>query len=125
MSRTLCCLACLALSFPGAAIDPDPDPNPFMNGWGQPVDPDGDCLFRRKMDGLTSRVPGSRHDFDVFAKPLNSPRLLRDVEGDFAAEVRVGGNFTPSLLSTDARAFTFLGAGFLLLADEKTFVLFE
>ena len=36
---------------------------------------------------------------------MNSPRLLRTVEGDFVAEVRVGGKFVPSVASTlDASA---------------------
>jgi regulation of enolase protein 1 (concanavalin A-like superfamily) len=50
------------------------------------VDPAGDCRFERGADKLTITVPGR-------TGRVAAPALLRDVEGDFAVQVRVGGDF--------------------------------
>jgi regulation of enolase protein 1 (concanavalin A-like superfamily) len=127
MSRTLLALACAGLSW-AAPADPDPEPqapNPFRSGWDRPVDPDKDCKFQREKGGLVITVPGKDHDLAVERNLMNSPRLLRDVEGDFVAEVRVGGKFTPSLGSTTNERLPFVGAGLVLMAGEKTYVRLE
>ena len=127
MRRTLCVLAWVAVACVSFAApeEPDPDPNPFMSGWDRPVDPDGDCKFLRARGGLTIRVPGKDHDLAAERKLMNSPRLLRAVEGDFVAEVRVGGKFVPSAGSTTTERIPFVGAGLVLLAGEKTYVRLE
>jgi regulation of enolase protein 1 (concanavalin A-like superfamily) len=119
--------ALLTLCFAAAALadDTDPEPNPFASGWDRPVDPDKDCKFVRVRGGLTLTVPGKDHDLAAERKLMNSPRLLRDVEGDFVAEVRVGGGFVPSDNSTTNERVPFVGAGLLLMADEKTYVRLE
>jgi regulation of enolase protein 1 (concanavalin A-like superfamily) len=55
----------------------------WADGWDKPV---GDGCFDRKGDELTITVPG---------KGLKGAegRLLRDVDGDFAVQARVGGDF--------------------------------
>jgi hypothetical protein len=65
-------------------------PGPWFDGWERPL---GDGHFERRGDRLTITVPGKSHELDVVEGRLNAPRLLRDVEGDFAVQVRVGGNF--------------------------------
>src|SRR4051812_29851138 len=117
MSRCLHTLALLALACAANAAEPEPDPepNPFESGWDKPTDPDKDCKFRREKSGLTITVPGKDHDLSAERKMMNSPRLLRDVEGDFIATVRVGGDFTPSLNSTTPQRVPFVGAGLVLM----------
>jgi regulation of enolase protein 1 (concanavalin A-like superfamily) len=94
---------------------------PWFNGWDRPVDPRGDCRFERRGDKLTITVPGEGHDLDVSRKRTTAPRVLRDVDGDFLVQVRVGGDF---------RHEDLVGRGVerqagLLLMDGKDFVSLE
>lgn len=92
----LCCLlgaAVLAL----AAPVPPPRHRPWVTGWGKPIDPKGDCRFEREGDTLTIRVPGEGHWFVLGDDEAPAPRLVREVEGDFALQVRVRGNFEREL----------------------------
>jgi regulation of enolase protein 1 (concanavalin A-like superfamily) len=128
MSRVLCALAWTVLSCTAFAADPQPEPespNPFWSGWDKPIDPDKDCKFKREKGGLVIAVPGKDHDLGVERGRMNAPRLLRDVEGDFVAEVRVGGKFAPSDNSTATERVSWLGAGLVLMASEKTYVRLE
>ena len=47
------------------------------------------------------------------------------MEGDFVAEVRVAADFTPSATSSAEGRVPFLGAGFVLMASERTYVRLE
>src|SRR5262249_37393553 len=60
------------------------------------------CLFQREGDKLTITVPGEGHDLAVEGGRRNAPRLLRGAEGDFAVQVRVGGDFRRKELAGDA-----------------------
>jgi regulation of enolase protein 1 (concanavalin A-like superfamily) len=111
--------ACIALAAPA------PVNRPWVTGWDKPVDPDKDCKFARDKDTLIIEVPGKDHDLAIERNLMNSPRLLRDVEGDFMAEVRVSGTFQPSQNSTSNERIPFVGAGLLLMADEKTYIRLE
>lgn len=111
--------ACIALAAPAPANVP------WVTGWDKPVDPHKDCKFVRDKDTLTIEVPGKDHDLGIERGLMNSPRLLRDVEGDFVAQVRVSGTFKPSQNSTSNERLPFVGAGLLLMADEKTYIRLE
>jgi hypothetical protein len=124
MSRLFAALA-LVLATCAALAAPVPVVKPFEAGWDKPVDPDGDCQFRREKGALTIVVPGKDHDLAVERRLMNSPRLLRDVEGDFVAQVRVGGLFQPSATSTTTERIPFVGAGLVLMDGEKTYVRLE
>jgi hypothetical protein len=124
MTRLFATLA-LALAVCAALAAPVPEAKPFETGWDKPVDPDGDCQFKREKDSLTIVVPGKDHDLAVERRLMNSPRLLRDVEGDFVAQVRVGGAFQPSATSTTSERIPFVGAGLVLMDGEKTYVRLE
>ena len=52
-------------------------------GWGNPIDPDKDCKFKREKDTFTIEMPGIDHDYDPVRKRSNAPRLLTDIEGEF------------------------------------------
>jgi hypothetical protein len=110
MNRLAAMLGALLAAAVMAAPAPRPRPaTPWVTGWDKPVDPLGDCRFHREGDKLTITVPGEGHELDVGDKPLNVPRLLRDVEGDFVMQVRLGGGCTPGK-----------AAGILLTDGERT-----
>lgn len=108
-----------------ALAAPVPANRPWVTGWDKPVDPDKDCKFTIDKGTLTIEVPGKDHDLAIERDLMNSPRLLRDVEGDFVAQVRVSGTFLPSQNSTSNERLPFVGAGLLLMADEKTYIRLE
>jgi regulation of enolase protein 1 (concanavalin A-like superfamily) len=108
-----------------ALAAPAPTDRPWVTGWDKPVDPDQDCKFIREKGTLTIEVPGKDHDLGIERGLMNSPRLLRDVKGDFVAQVRVRGTFLPSKESTSTERIPFVGAGLLLMVDEKTYVRVE
>jgi regulation of enolase protein 1 (concanavalin A-like superfamily) len=51
--------------------------------------------------------------------------LLRDVQGDFTAQVRVVGDFSPELPSKAAGHIPFVGAGLVLMVDDRNYVRLE
>jgi regulation of enolase protein 1 (concanavalin A-like superfamily) len=108
-----------------ALAAPVPANRPWVTGWDKSVDTDKDCKFTIDKDTLTIEVPGKDHDLAIERNLMNSPRLVRDVEGDFVAQVRVGGTFLPSHNSTSNERLPFVGAGLLLMADEKTYIRLE
>jgi hypothetical protein len=109
----------LGAFFVGAAAE-------AIEGWGEFVDPDGDCRARAADDGrLVIDVPGKLHD--LWPDPqgsTNAPRVLRDAPApDVVARVTVAGE-------VDAKDGTgvapgkrpFRAASLLLWEDEKNFV---
>jgi regulation of enolase protein 1 (concanavalin A-like superfamily) len=114
-----------ALAACAALAAPAPEPRPFETGWDKPIDPDKDCRFRIDKGVLTITVPGVDHDLGVERGLMNSPRLLRDVEGDFVAQVRVKGTFQPSATSSTTERLPFVGAGLLLMASDQTYIRLE
>jgi hypothetical protein len=73
-----------------------------LPGWGLAIDPDKDCKFTPGRGSLTIDVPASWHDLTPASpKPkLNSPRVLREVDGDFVLTVKVSGDFWPRIPTT-------------------------
>jgi regulation of enolase protein 1 (concanavalin A-like superfamily) len=124
MHRALCALVVLLTGCVVLAA-PAPADRPWVAGWDKPVDPDRDCKFIRDKDTLTIEVPGKDHDLAIERNLMNSPRLLRDVGGDFVAQVRVRGTFLPSQTSTSTERLPFVGAGLLLMASEQTYIRLE
>lgn len=98
---------------------------PWVEGWDRAVDPDGDCEFEPHREKLAITVPLKAHDLVYKLGRMNSPRLLRDVKGDFTTEVWVRGTFEPASQPTIPDRTPFLGAGLLIMADEKTYIRFE
>ncbi len=97
----------------------------FLKGWGQPIDPDGDCSFDLENGRLTIKVPGKGHGLEAEGGTLNAPRVLRDIEGDFIADLEVGGNLKPDGPSPNPNYFPFVGAGLLLWNDEGNYIRLE
>lgn len=96
-----------------------------LKGWGEVVDPDGDCQVDAEDQTLKITIPGKKHNLSVEAGDLNSPRVLANVDGDFIAQVKVTGNVTHKGAPTSNRFAPFHGAGLLLWQDERTYVRLE
>ena len=96
-----------------------------LDGWGTAFDPDGDCKFAVQNDKLTIAVPGKDHALCIEQNRMNAPRILRDVQGDFIAQVKVSGKYPAGAESVVATRRPFHGAGLLLWVDEKTYVRLE
>lgn len=92
-----------------------------IKGWGTVTDSEGDCTVKEEKGKLTITVPGTKpHDLHPggFAGRMGAPRVLREIEGDFTATVKVTGDFDPPKPG-------FHGAGLLLWSDAKTLVRLE
>lgn len=93
--------------------------------WGQVTDPDGDCKIAQDGDRVTIEVPGTPHDLSAELNLLNAPRILREVEGDFIAEVRVGGRVLPGGDPTIPIRTPFNGTGLLVWGPGSTYLRVE
>lgn len=117
MNRSYCVLVALLLTCAALAA---PAPDPFKSGWGNPIDPNGDCKIRRDGGSLVIEMPGSDHDYNPLLGQLNAPRLFRDLDldGDFVMQVRVRIESRPSVQSTVAGQPSVVSAGFLIVLPD-------
>jgi hypothetical protein len=115
MARFLCVFATLLLA---CAVLATPAPEPFVSGWGRPVDPDGDCKIKRGSNTLIIEMPGTDHDYDPVRNRFNAPRILRELEGNFDLQIRTRIDCLPSAQSTVKGQPSFVSAGFLLIYPE-------
>jgi S1-C subfamily serine protease/regulation of enolase protein 1 (concanavalin A-like superfamily) len=96
-----------------------------LEGWGLAIDPDKDCKITPGEKSLTFEIPGKLHDLFFDGGPTNSPRVMREVEGDFVVKVKVSGEFKPGPRSTNPKSVPYHGAGFLLWSDSDNNIRFE
>jgi regulation of enolase protein 1 (concanavalin A-like superfamily) len=109
-----------------AAGTPEPEPaGRELAGWGLAIDPDGDCPFHPGDKALDVAVPGTLHDLNPDSGKINAPRVVRQVEGDFALTVKVAGDFQPGGTSTNPRGVPYNGAGILVWSDSDNFIRLE
>ncbi|QJW99880.1 hypothetical protein FTUN_7503 [Frigoriglobus tundricola] len=111
-----------------APAAPGAGPSPaktVLATWGTVNDPDGDCKFSVSKGRLSIGIPGKDHALGVERGQMNAPRVLRDVEGDFIAQVRVSGEFLQGAESVVANRRPFHGAGLLLWHDDKNYIRLE
>jgi regulation of enolase protein 1 (concanavalin A-like superfamily) len=104
-----------AVAAPAPVYKPDSSRWFGIADWDNLVDPSGACRLDGGGGKLTIRLPaGKGHGFDKDKSWLSAPRLLRAVDGDFAAQVRVDGDFI-----LGRRAGEFRGAGIFLTDGER------
>jgi len=118
--------AVLILALCAAAIAAGDAERPkVFQGWGKPIDPDGDCATEHQAGAIGMTVVG-RHDLSIeLPQPMNAPRVMQDIEGDFIAIVEVDGVGPATAPSTVPTRRPYLGAGLLLWQDEKNYVRLE
>lgn len=100
---------------------PEPDGKPLGN-WGIAIDPDNDCQIVDKGKALEISIPNTHHDLNADNDKLNSPRVLREVTGDFTMTVKVLGTFKPGTKSTNPKAVPYIGAGIVVWQDSDNYV---
>jgi regulation of enolase protein 1 (concanavalin A-like superfamily) len=100
-----------------------------IDGWGEVVDPSGDCTIDGRDGKLTITVPGTVHDLNPqwykSEKGRNAPRVLRPVEGDFVLQVKATGDFRPGAVPAEQGNFGFNGAGLILWLDARNYIRVE
>ena len=68
---------------------------------GEVIDPDNDCDgFAQAGRNPSCEVPGTLHDLNIDIAVTNAPRIVRAMDGDFAAIVHVAGSFDPVAIRT-------------------------
>jgi regulation of enolase protein 1 (concanavalin A-like superfamily) len=109
-------VCCVLLAAAPAA--PAPPSHWWAAAW-KTCDPDKDCRFERCGGGLAIALPGKDHRFFGWTTSFisNIPYLVREVEGDFVAEVRVSGSFRP-LIDWNQQEVACVGAGLLVVVDD-------
>jgi regulation of enolase protein 1 (concanavalin A-like superfamily) len=93
--------------------------------WGQVFDPDGDCTVEEKGPTLNIRVPPTAHDLSAELGRVNAPRVLREVEGDFVAQVKVCGAIHPVANAAVPGRVSFQSAGLLLWENPRSYIRLE
>jgi len=124
----LCVLLCVTVLLSAAADAPTTTKGPRpIEGWGDVIDPDGDCRVTGTVDFLEIVVPGSYHD--LWPDPqgaINAPRVLRAAPaGDFAVQVRVTAPVLAEKGTEIRRGSAFRAATLLVWQDEKNFIRFD
>jgi regulation of enolase protein 1 (concanavalin A-like superfamily) len=97
-------------------------------GWGRVFDPWRDCdvALDLEHDRLKVNVPGTPHvlSAEVPELPMNAPRVVRRVRGDFTASVRVLGRLEPGRSKT-THYDPFHGAGLIVWQDPSNYLRLE
>jgi hypothetical protein len=95
-----------------------------VSGWGQLIDPDGDCSFTIAKNQLRLTIGEATHTLDAEKGRMNSPRVAQSLEGSFSIEVTVDS--LPKLPDPAATGGAFFVSGGLsILKDPRTYVRLE
>ena len=117
-------------TIPTAELSPHAPPNRddlqqpgagWLEGFGRPLDPDGDCSFKLDRWMLTVDVPGSHHDLSSEIGSMNAPRVVCDVDCDFAMVAQVDAEFSPRNSAIKGRQ-PYQAAGVFAMQDDKTYL---
>ena len=119
----------ITLGTTAAAVRAGDDPTPRdLPGWGHVLDPSRDCdvSLDVKLNRLRITVPGTPHvlSAEVPQLPMNAPRVLRRVRGDFTADVHVLGRLEPGRSRT-THYNPYHGAGLIVWEDRSNYVRLE
>ena len=124
------CLLWMVMAAVGTAAETDePEARPNeVPGWGRVIDPWRDCVVALDRDNerLKIQVPGTPHvlSAEVPQLPMNAPRVVRRVRGDFTAGVHVLGRLEPGRSST-THYDPYHGAGLIVWQDRSNYFRLE
>jgi regulation of enolase protein 1 (concanavalin A-like superfamily) len=119
----------IALGTTAAVVLAGDDATPRdLPGWGRVLDPSGDCEVSLDLERnrLKVTVPGTPHVLSAEdpTLPMNAPRVVRRVRGDFTAEVRVLGRLEPGGSRTTYYD-PYHGAGLIVWQDPSNYLRLE
>jgi regulation of enolase protein 1 (concanavalin A-like superfamily) len=119
----------IALGTTAAAVRAGDDPTPRdLPGWGHVLDPSRDCdvSLDVELNRLRITVPGTPHvlSAEVPQLPMNAPRVIRRVRGNFTADVRVLGRLEPGRTRT-THYDPYHGAGLIVWQDPSNYLRLE
>src|SRR3989304_1746268 len=97
-----------------------------IEGWGTIINPDGDCTIRSSSGKVTFEIPAGVHNI-WFGRPdetkrFNAPRVMREIEGDFIAQVQGTADWNPDVPTSE---YYYNGAGLLVWDSEKQYLRME
>jgi serine/threonine protein kinase len=91
--------------------------------WGDAIDPRGDCRFFDEPGRFTIHVPAGNHDFFPGQdRNFDAPRLLREVDGDFTAFVKVHPFDLTGKALAGVEMSPYQGAGLVVWHDSRHFL---
>jgi regulation of enolase protein 1 (concanavalin A-like superfamily) len=130
MPRRSCLLSVIMVVVGTAAALPEESADRPIEvpGWGRVLDPGRDCdvWLDREHDRLKIQVPGTPHvlSAEVPQLPMNAPRIVRRVRGDFTAGVHVLGRLEPGRSRT-THFDPYHGAGLIVWQDPSNYLRLE
>ncbi len=95
-----------------------------IEGWGRIVDPDDDCAVQLNDDSLSIRFGSGPHGLDAETNRMNSPRVLREINGDFTIQVTVDGEL-PLPEQVDAASVAYISGALVLMKDDENYIRLE
>lgn len=90
-----------------------------LPGWGEVIDPVGNCPVDFVDSGISMSIPAGLHDMNPRIQITNAPRVLKDVNDDFLFEVRVGDYPRPQAQTGVDGHASYVAAGILLWQDDR------
>ncbi|WP_182870441.1 redoxin family protein [Rhodopirellula sp. JC639] len=91
-----------------------------IDGWGQMVDPNGDCRFQVGKNSVAVTFGPGPHGLDAESNRMNAPRVLRSISGDHSISVIVQGN-----LPLPELAYAYVSGGLVLMQDSRSYIRLE
>ncbi len=87
-------------------------------GWGEVINPDGDCTLVVANGKLRVDIPGIRHILTPESHLANAPRVMQEVTGSFDMQVKVTEHFTGDVKAALTGGNPYQGAGLLVWQDD-------
>lgn len=100
-------------------LSPNSPAQSSIAGWGDVINPDGDCKVTATNGKLTMELPGNDHVIRPERQKMNAPRVLQDVTGEFDLQVKVSGDFFRDAKSVVPGRPPYQDAGLLVWMDDK------
>jgi regulation of enolase protein 1 (concanavalin A-like superfamily) len=126
-SCLMCVIVATVCTTAAVADESEARPNE-VPGWGRVLDPWWDCdvSLDRERDRLRIQVPPTPHvlSAEVPGLPMNAPRVVRRIRGDFTAGVHALGRLEPGLSRT-THYDPYHGAGLIVWQDPSNYLRLE
>lgn len=90
-----------------------------LPGWGEVIDPVGNCPVDFVEPGISVSIPAGLHDMNPRLQVTNAPRVMHNVEGDFLFEVRVADFPRPQPKTGVEGHQSYIAAGILVWQDDR------